>query len=69
MGRRLIDNLDELVIRVKQAQVNTEIVSIAFIGNIVDVWERFDIENIYIHVGSDQTSLQILGLVVIIQLV
>lgn len=53
----LIDNLDELVIRVKQAQKNNEIVSIAFIGNIVDVWECFDTENIYIHVGSDQTSL------------
>ena len=53
----LINNLNELVIRVKQAQKNNEIVSIAFIGNIVDVWERFDTENIYIHVGSDQTSL------------
>tara|TARA_R110001583_G_scaffold49100_1_gene153800 strand:- start:4130 stop:6148 length:2019 start_codon:yes stop_codon:yes gene_type:complete len=53
----LIDNLNDLVIRVKQAQANAEIVSIAFIGNIVDVWERFDTENIFIHVGSDQTSL------------
>ncbi len=53
----LIDNLDELVDRVKKAQANEEVVSIAFQGNIVDVWEKFDEENIYIHLGSDQTSL------------
>jgi urocanate hydratase len=53
----LIDNIDELVIRVKKAQETTEVISIAFIGNIVDVWERFDEENIFVHVGSDQTSL------------
>ncbi len=55
----LIDNLDDLVTRVKQAQENKEVVSIAFIGNVVNVWERFDEENIFIHVGSDQTSLHI----------
>ena len=55
----LIDNIDELVARVKTAQEKTEVVSIAFIGNVVDVWERFDQENIFIHVGSDQTSLHI----------
>ena len=55
----LIDNLDDLVARVKKAQANSEIVSIAFIGNVVDVWERFYDENIFIHVGSDQTSLHI----------
>ncbi|PHR69612.1 MAG: urocanate hydratase [Lutibacter sp.] len=55
----LIDSIDELVHRTKQAQENNEVVSIAFIGNIVDVWERFDTENIFIHVGSDQTSLHI----------
>ncbi len=55
----LVDNMDELVIRTKQAKENDEIVSIAFIGNIVNVWERFDEENIFIHVGSDQTSLHI----------
>ena len=53
----LIDDLNELVIRVKEAQKNKEVISIAFIGNIVDVWERFDKENIFVHVGSDQTSL------------
>jgi urocanate hydratase len=55
----LIDSMDALIPRVKQAQENSEVVSIAFIGNIVDVWERFDKENIFIHVGSDQTSLHI----------
>ena len=55
----LINNMDELVTRVRQAQDSSEVVSIAFIGNIVDVWERFDKENIFIHVGTDQTSLHI----------
>ena len=55
----LVDNLDDLVIRVKKAKENNEVVSIAFIGNIVEIWERFDTENIFIHVGSDQTSLHI----------
>ncbi|MEE9439671.1 MAG: urocanate hydratase [Saprospiraceae bacterium] len=55
----LIDNLDDLVSSVRKAQSNAEIVSIAFIGNVVDVWERFDNEDIFVHVGSDQTSLHI----------
>jgi urocanate hydratase len=55
----LIDNMDQLIERVKKAQQNKEVVSIAYIGNIVEIWERFDIENIFIHVGSDQTSLHI----------
>ncbi|MCK5638667.1 MAG: urocanate hydratase [Flavobacteriaceae bacterium] len=50
-------NLDELVSRVKKAKQNKEILSIAFQGNIVDVWEKFDEENVYIDLGSDQTSL------------
>lgn len=53
----LIDDLDELVQRVKLAQTNEEVVSIAFNGNVVDVWEKFLDENIHVHVGSDQTSL------------
>jgi urocanate hydratase len=53
----VIDNLDDLSARVKQAKANKEVVSIAFQGNIVDVWERFDTEGIYIDLGSDQTSL------------
>ncbi|AXP79412.1 Urocanate hydratase [Mariniflexile rhizosphaerae] len=55
----LVDTLDALVFRVKKAQKNSEVVSIAFIGNVIDVWERFYEENIFIHVGSDQTSLHI----------
>jgi urocanate hydratase len=53
----LIDDIDELVARVKTAQANNEVVSIAYIGNIVDVWETFYEQDIYIHLGSDQTSL------------
>ncbi|MFV0531266.1 MAG: urocanate hydratase [Flavobacteriales bacterium] len=53
----LVDNLDDLVTRVKQAQEKEEVISIAYIGNVVEVWERFDKEAIFIHLGSDQTSL------------
>jgi len=53
----ITDNLDELVTRIRKAQSEKEIVSIAYQGNIVDVWEKFDVEDIYIHLGSDQTSL------------
>lgn len=53
----LIDNLNELVSRTNEAQKNSETVSLAYIGNVVDVWERFFTENIFVHLGSDQTSL------------
>ena len=53
----VISDLDELCSRVKTAKDNKEVVSIAYDGNIVDVWEKFDTENIYIDLGSDQTSL------------
>ena len=53
----VIDNLDKLCSRVKEAKKNKEIVSIAYSGNIVDVWGKFDEENIFIELGSDQTSL------------
>src|SRR5210317_1142215 len=52
----LIKDMDELVKRVRKAQHDLEVLSIAFHGNIVDVWERFDKEHIFVHVGSDQTS-------------
>lgn len=55
----LVDSIDDLLARVRKAQAENEVVSIAYIGNIVDVWERFYEENIFIHVGSDQTSLHI----------
>ncbi len=54
-----IDHLDDLVNRVRRAQSLLEVVSIAFLGNVVEVWERFDEEQIFIHLGSDQTSLHI----------
>lgn len=53
----VITDLDELVIRVRKAKEAKEVVSIAYQGSVVDVWEKFDTENIYIDLGSDQTSL------------
>ncbi|MCO4293314.1 urocanate hydratase [Solitalea sp. MAHUQ-68] len=53
----LIDNMGVLVSRVKTAKEKQETVSLAFIGNVVDVWEQFDKEGIFIEIGSDQTSL------------
>lgn len=53
----VFNDLNDLVLRVKKAKENKEIVSIAYLGNIVDVWEKFDEEKIYIDLGSDQTSL------------
>jgi urocanate hydratase len=53
----LIEDLDTLVTRTKVAKSKNEIVSLAFIGNVVDVWELFFKEDIFIHLGSDQTSL------------
>lgn len=53
----VIQDINVLVERVKVAQSNKEVVSIAYLGNIVDVWERFDQENLHIDLGSDQTSL------------
>ncbi|MEY3199691.1 MAG: hypothetical protein RJA13_1649 [Bacteroidota bacterium] len=53
----LIDDLDILCERVRVAKEKKEVVSIAFVGNVVDVWEKFDQEGIFIDLGSDQTSL------------
>ena len=53
----ITDDLSELVERVRKAQKNKETVSIAYEGNVVDVWERFAAEDIYVDLGSDQTSL------------
>ncbi|WP_178985797.1 urocanate hydratase [Winogradskyella helgolandensis] len=52
-----ITNLDQLVNRVNKAKAEKETISIAYLGNIVDVWEKFDEANIHIDLGSDQTSL------------
>lgn len=53
----VFEDLDELVKRVREAQENNTVVSIAYLGNIVDVWEKFDQDNLHIDLGSDQTSL------------
>jgi urocanate hydratase len=53
----VITDLDELVKRIRKAKEGKEVVSVAYQGNVVDVWEKFDVENIYIDLGSDQTSL------------
>ena len=53
----VISDLDQLGKRVKEALAAKQAVSIAWDGNIVDVWEHFDKENIHIDLGSDQTSL------------
>ena len=53
----VIDDLEELAHRVKKAKANEEIVSIAYHGNVVEVWEYFDKHEIKIDIGSDQTSL------------
>lgn len=53
----IYEDLDELVKRVREAQANKETVSLAYLGNIVDVWEKFDQEDLRIDIGSDQTSL------------
>lgn len=53
----LIRTMDVLVHRTKKAIEQKEVISLAFIGNVVDVWERFAEEEIFIHLGSDQTSL------------
>jgi urocanate hydratase len=53
----ITDDLDKLCARVRAAQAKKEVVSIGYQGNIVDVWEKFDQEQLYIDLGSDQTSL------------
>lgn len=51
------NDLKQLGDRVVKAKADKEVVSIAYNGNIVDVWEYFDKENIKVDLGSDQTSL------------
>jgi len=53
----IISDLDLLVARVKKAQASKEVVSIAYLGNVVDVWEKFDQTGVHVDLGSDQTSL------------
>ncbi len=53
----ILFELKDLVARVRKAKESKEVVSIAYQGNIVDVWECFARENIFVDIGSDQTSL------------
>ena len=50
-------SLDELIPRIRRALADAEVVSMAYQGNIVDLWERLADENIRVDLGSDQTSL------------
>ncbi|MDO9185443.1 MAG: urocanate hydratase [Bacteroidia bacterium] len=51
------NDLDNLIVRIEKARDNKEAVSLAYQGNIVDLWERFAEKNVKIELGSDQTSL------------
>ena len=53
----VFSDLRLLVDRVRKAISGNKVVSLAYEGNIVDLWERFESENIYVDLGSDQTSL------------
>ena len=53
----VFSDINLLVKRVVLAKANKEIVSIAYLGNVVEVWEKFYEEEITIDLGSDQTSL------------
>ena len=53
----LHDNLDELIARIRKAVAAKEVVSLAYVGNVVDLWERLAADHIHVDLGSDQTSL------------
>ena len=53
----LHENLDELIPAIKKAVAEKKVVSMAYVGNVVDLWERLADENIEVDLGSDQTSL------------
>jgi len=53
----LHQDLDELIPRIRKAVAAREVVSLAYVGNIVDLWERLADEDIHVDLGSDQTSL------------
>lgn len=53
----VFEDLDELAQRTLRAKQQGEAVSLAYLGNIVDLWEKFAAENIPVELGSDQTSL------------
>jgi len=51
------DDLDKLIVRIKECKIAKKGISLAYQGNIVDLWEKIVIENLFIDIGSDQTSL------------
>lgn len=53
----LFTDLDALIPRIRTAKANKEAVSLGYLGNIVDLWEKLLVENIHVELGSDQTSL------------
>ena len=53
----LHEDLDELLARIRAAVAAREVVSLAYVGNVVDLWERLADEDIRVDLGSDQTSL------------
>ena len=53
----LHDNLDELTAAIRNAVATNKVVSMAYVGNVVDLWERLADEDIHVDLGSDQTSL------------
>lgn len=54
---QIVSNLNDLVAVVREAQLQKKATAIAYVGNIVDLWECFLKENITVTIGSDQTSL------------
>ena len=53
----IYEDLDELVVRIEKARAAKEAVSLAYHGNVVDLWEKLAAENVHVDLGSDQTSL------------
>ena len=53
----LITDMDHLIERIVQGKASKEVVSLAWMGNVVSVWERLATESIKVDLGSDQTSL------------
>ncbi len=51
------EDLDSLIARIRKAVAAKEAVSLAYHGNIVDLWERLANDNVHVDLGSDQTSL------------
>ena len=50
-------SLEELIPRIRKAVAEREVVSLAYVGNVVDLWERLAAEHVHVDLGSDQTSL------------